>query len=249
MARMFAAATLEEARAALAAGARAAAGMTLLALEWRAAPPAGEICDLSRLAALRGVTASVEGLRIGALTTLEALRRDARLAAGWPALATLLGDIGSAGVRAQATVGGNLAWEGGDLRPAFLAAGAVIERQGSLIEAVRLPHETGTRLFVEKIGHREAFSPTLVVVAGAVRLSGGRFAALRLAVGGGPTRAQCLPRSEAALIGADPAALDWQQLAERLAAEIVAGDDNFATAAHRARVAGRALAYHLTALA
>lgn len=249
MARLLAAATIEEARAALAAGARAAAGMTLLALEWRAAPPAGEICDLSRLAALRGVAETAGGLRIGALTTLEALRRDARLAAGWPAIAALVGAIGSAGVRAQATVGGNLAWEGGDLGPAFLAAGAEIERTGGLIEAVRLPREPGTRLFVEKIGHREAFSPTLVTVAGAVRLAGGRIAALRLAVGGGPTRAQRLPRAEAALLGVDPAALDRREWAARLAAEIAAGGDALATAAHRARVAGRALAHHLAALA
>jgi len=232
----------------LAEGARPAAGMTALALAWHAAPPADDFCDISGIAALSGIAETAEGLRLGALTTLEEMRRAAPLRAHWPALVALLAGVGSLGVRAQATLGGNLGWTAGDLAPVLLAAGARIEGEDGLVEAVLLPRD-GSRLLAEKIGHRAAFSPTLVTVAAGFRLEEGRLSGLRLAVGGGPTAPQRLPRAEAALEGANPAALDWRATGRDLAQEIAAGEDELASAAHRARVAGRALAHALACLA
>ncbi|MCX7373011.1 MAG: FAD binding domain-containing protein [Alphaproteobacteria bacterium] len=248
MAQITRAISIADARAAMAAGARPAAGMTLLALEWHAAPPQGAFCDISAITALRGIAPVDAGLRIGALTSLEAMRRDPSLRAGWPAITALLDRIGGLGVRAQGTLGGNLGWGAGDLAPVMLAADARVQRDAGLIESVTLPRD-GFTLFAEKIGHREAFSPTLITIAGAVQLAGTRIAALRLAVGGGPTAAQRLPQAEAALLGADVAQLDWRAEGARIAATIAAGTDALASAAHRARVAGRALAYGLAGLA
>ena len=244
-ARIYPAATLDEARSAIRQGARPAAGMTVLALEWHAAPPRGDFVDLSRLPELRGIIEDANSVHIGAMTSLAECRDDPRLREALPALPALLDSVGSLGTRAQGTIGGNLGWGSGDLAPLLLAADAVTQGvEPGLIEAIRIPKD-GMLVFAEKLGHRASVSPTLITVAFALRLEAGRIAALRLAVGGGPTRPQRLHSAEAALIGQDGAALDWREWGAGIATHIAAGQDALCDATHRARVAGRAIAYAL----
>ncbi|PZQ50816.1 MAG: hypothetical protein DI556_06785 [Rhodovulum sulfidophilum] len=164
------------------------AGGTALQLGWEDRRAPGPLIDLVGLDLGPAVTRSGEGLRLSAAATLETLRRDACLGAALPALATLLDRVAGLGVRALATLGGNIGWRAGDLVPPLLALGASVEGADgarvsledwlagppALITAVHAPIGP---LACEKVGRREAFSPALVTVA----VSGAR-----VAIGGGP---------------------------------------------------------------
>lgn len=181
--------------------------------------------------------------------TLEALRTHPATPAPLAALLLLVAGLG---VRAQATLGGNLAWGQGDLAAPLLALDATVETTDgpaapgaiparTLVTAVTIPPAPDW-FIVEKIGHRAAFSPTLVTIAAAARRHRGRLEGVRLTAGGGVTCAQRLPRAEALLEGADPAHLD---LAGAIAAELVTADDPLITGPARAAIAGRVLAWHI----
>lgn len=162
------------------------AGGTALQLGWTRGHAAGALIDLAGIDFGPKVAASADGLRLSAAATLERLRGDAVLAAALPALPALVGRMAGLGVRTMATLGGNLAWRAGDLVPPLLALGAEVETpDGRLPLAAWLAgaptlilavHVRPAPLAVEKVGRREAFSPTVVTVA----RSGGR-----IAVGGG----------------------------------------------------------------
>ena len=104
------AADLAAARAAVAAGARPLAGgqSLLAAMKLGLAAPSA-LVDLQDLAELRGVRLADGMLRIGALTTHDAVACDAQVHAAIPALAALAGQIGDQQVRHRGTLGGSLA--------------------------------------------------------------------------------------------------------------------------------------------
>jgi carbon-monoxide dehydrogenase medium subunit len=70
-------------------------------------PPA--VLSLAGIRELRALEVRDGELRIGAMVTHRALERDARVRAGWPALARAFSLVASPRVRNQATVGGVLA--------------------------------------------------------------------------------------------------------------------------------------------
>lgn len=107
--------------------ARVIAGGTDLLLKMKAgrlAPKA--VINIKRIPELRGL-ASNSHLRIGALTTLEELRRSPDVRAQLPALAHAASTMASVQVRHLATVGGNLcnAAPSADLAPILIALRAV----------------------------------------------------------------------------------------------------------------------------
>lgn len=162
------------------------AGGTALQLGWSGGRAPGALIDLAGIGFGPAVAASADGLRLSAAATLEGLRTDPGLAAALPPLPGLLGRMAGLGVRTMATLGGNLAWRAGDLLPPLLALGAEVETPegraplaGWLAGAPGLilaVHVRPGPLAVEKVGRREAFSPTVVTVAVSGR---------RIAVGGG----------------------------------------------------------------
>jgi xanthine dehydrogenase YagS FAD-binding subunit len=85
-----------------------AGGCDLLPLLRDGVVAAQRLVDLRALPGLAGVKATDEGLRIGALTTLEDLAAEAGLAFDYPAVAAAAGRIGSPQLRGMATLGGNL---------------------------------------------------------------------------------------------------------------------------------------------
>jgi len=90
------------------------------------------VIDLSRIRELRGIHQSQDALEIGAATTVaEALTALGALSED---LETLLRRFGSTQVRAQATVGGNIANGSpiGDLAPALIALDATLTLAGPL---------------------------------------------------------------------------------------------------------------------
>jgi CO/xanthine dehydrogenase FAD-binding subunit len=240
--------TLAQAVALSQAGGLFAAGRTVLR---PGAAPDDNLIDISRLPGLDGIDEAADGgsLLIGALVTLERLRRDARVMARNPALVALLGLVAGLGVRTLATVGGNVGWGAGDLVPFLLAHDARLETSegihdadslpaGALLLAVRLPPQPPMS-FVEKAGYRAAFSPTLITVALCAEVLEQRATSVRIAAGGGVTRPQRLGRAEALLMGSALDGFDWQCLADTIEDELDTVSDALASAAHRRRVAAR----------
>ena len=102
--------TLDEALAALAAGARPVAGGTDLVVGARQgkAPLPEAIVAIDRLPELRGLAESEAGLRIGALVTHEDVVGSEAVLARYTALADASWIVGSHATRAQGTIGGNV---------------------------------------------------------------------------------------------------------------------------------------------
>lgn len=248
--------TLAEALVLRQAGGFYAAGRTVLR---PGAVPDDHIIDISRLPDLDRTDEASDGrsLRIGALVTLERLRRDPRVKARNPALVALLGLVAGLGVRTLATIGGNIGWGAGDLVPLLLAHDALIETtagvhdavslpEGALLLAVRLPPQPPIS-FVEKVGYRAAFSPTLITVALCGEVMERRMTRVRIAAGGGVTPPQRLGRAEALLASSSLDGFDWQSLADTIEDELDTASDALAGAALRRRVAAQVVTGRLVA--
>ncbi|KQO73587.1 molybdopterin cofactor-binding domain-containing protein [Methylobacterium sp. Leaf89] len=242
--------------------ARLAAGATALQLDWAngTAPPE-VIVDLSGLTELLGITQEGDCLRIGAAVPLAEIACDTRVVRDLPLLAEAIAGVGAPGVRVLATLGGNVAGRTGCCLPALLALDAELELcpdagqavplaawlgrvldPASLVVAVRVPiQRLSDRATLRKIGLRAAFSPSVIGVAGRLRLEGGRIAAARLAVGGGPVASRRLPEAEARLAGCCETHLDWSALHAALLGEIEAPDDAARSGAYRRLAAANAL--------
>jgi xanthine dehydrogenase D subunit len=243
--------------------ARFVAGGTALQLEWsRGMKPPDLLIALCGIDGLTGVSGSGDTLRIGALTPLGELERDARLGRAVPLLTAAILGVGAASIRNLATLGGNVAGRTGCLLPALLALDAMLVgvgpagvwrrslqdwlagelRAGELIEAIELPvMPAGCRWTQRKIGLRAAFTPSVIGVAALIHLDQGRIALARLAVGGGIVAAARLVGAEASLIGRSWESLDWRALRVSLMDEICAGDDAFRSARYRRLAACHAL--------
>lgn len=105
------ASSVDEALAALAAGARPVAGGSDLVVGARQgkAPLPGALVAIDRIAALQGVRpASGGGLTIGALSTHADLETDAHIVGGYTALADGSALVGSPATRHVGTIGGNV---------------------------------------------------------------------------------------------------------------------------------------------
>jgi xanthine dehydrogenase YagS FAD-binding subunit len=85
------------------------AGGTDLQQRLRSGVSAGPVIDLHGLSELKGIAWDARGrARIGALTPIAALARDAELFAAYPALARSAAALATAQIRTMATLGGNL---------------------------------------------------------------------------------------------------------------------------------------------
>ena len=159
----------------------------------------------------QGIEEKESGLSVGALTTLEALAGHSLISRYLPGLPALLDQVAGPGVRRLGTVAGNLC-AGGDLSALFLALDARLHLVGhdhpdgeslvvweaasagvELIRSVSLPDTRSWRLAMDKLGHRERFSPTRATVA---CVHDGQRLRLAVTGEGGPGR---LSISEAAL--------------------------------------------------
>lgn len=202
------------------------AGLTAMAVTF--GTPDRIIVDLTRLHAMQGIARDDKTIRIGALTTLEALRRSADIRAHLPELASLLPYIASVQVRNRATIGGNIAWKNGDLVPVLIARQArllgpsldvaIEDYDTGLIAEIVIPTQNVIAV-AEKVGHRAAFSPTRVTVAATVSIAMGHVEFCHMAVGGGAPAIR-LSRAEHALSRVKLAAIDWQSLQSQVMAEI-----------------------------
>jgi xanthine dehydrogenase D subunit/xanthine dehydrogenase C subunit len=248
-------------------GARCVAGGTSLQLEWaRGEPKPSRMIDLGALADLRGVSSDGARLRIGALTPLAHLLRDATIGACLPLLAAAIRTTAGPAVRTLATIGGNVASGTGCLIPALLALDAqvcVATEAGSstlplasflrrpftgpiLLQALSVPAQPqGNRWVWRKIGLRAAFSPGIISAAGLLDVQDGRVVAARLAVGSGIVAPSRLSQAESILQDARLDDIDWTELHDVLVESIDAPGDAFRSARYRRMVAARALVHGL----
>ena len=102
--------TLDEALAAVAAGARPVAGGSDLVVGARQgkAPLPDSVVAIDRVAALGNIDASAGGVSVGALVTHARLETDAAMVSGYTALADASALVGSPSTRNVGTIGGNV---------------------------------------------------------------------------------------------------------------------------------------------
>jgi CO/xanthine dehydrogenase FAD-binding subunit len=226
------ASTVEDAVAALAAGARPVAGGTDLVVGARQgkAPLPERLIALHRLSELGEVTEEDGGLRIGALVTHRALVLSPVVRSRLTALADACAIVGSHATRAFGTIGGNVmnaspAMESGG---PLLCFGAVVElrsqdgtREVSIDELLAGPGRTtaaesellssvlvplpaaGTGSAYVRLEYRRAMEIAVVGATAVVTLDGDRIADARVAITALAPTIRRVAEAEAALVGSD----------------------------------------------
>ena len=227
-----AAATVEDALAALASGARPVAGGTDLvvgARQGKAQLPES-IVAIHRLAELRGVAVDGDTLRVGALTTHEELAEHALVVERLTALADAAAIVGSHATRAQGTIGGNLmngspALEVGGPLMCFGAAVTLRSQDGERSVAVAdlfagpgrttaSPGELLTEVAVPlppaaagscyaRLEYRQQMEIAVVGATAVVAFVGDRVAAAKVAITALAPTVRLVPAAEEALVGSD----------------------------------------------
>jgi CO/xanthine dehydrogenase Mo-binding subunit/CO/xanthine dehydrogenase FAD-binding subunit len=194
-----------------------------------------------------------QSITIGAATTLENIRQ-----ANLPLLSEAARDVAAPNIRRLATLGGTIGFGAGCLLPALLVMNAqVTTTEGQQPLAAYLSSPSGIILSItitpaqhhiwRKTGLRAAFTPSIIVSAGALNITDDVITACRLAVGGGVVAPNRLNAVEDWLIGQRPDDLDHVALCAQIEQNIQAPSCAFRSAAYRARVAANALAYGILA--
>ena len=261
-------ATVTEAiRALQSGGARALAGGTDLYPATQAQTLAGPVVDLTAIPALRGITRSADGLRIGACTTWSEIA-EAPLPPALAALQQAARQVGGRQIQNAGTIGGNLcnASPAADGVPPLLACDAEVELagpegtrhmplagfitgprrtalgKGDLLTAIIIPESglAGSSAFL-KLGARAHLVISITMVAARLVLDGGRIADVALSVGSCSPVARRLPVVEAMLRGLSPADAAARIAPEAVAPHLSPIDDIRATAAYRAEAAATLL--------
>jgi carbon-monoxide dehydrogenase medium subunit len=207
------------------AGATLLAGGTVLVPAISNGQELEAIADLGGLAGLRVMEQRDDGLRIGALVTLDRLVASVELASGSNPMAALRDAalaVGNPNVRRLATVGGNvaLAKATGDVHPALLVLDGRIGIRGrdgddaelsasvlsdggippaTLVRYVRIPGSPAGRSAFVKFAWRASSAITVVAVAISLELDRGRVRSPRLAASGLRARVARLSRAEECL--------------------------------------------------
>ena len=205
------AATLEEAVAALGAGARPVAGGTDLVVGARQGkkPLPDAIVAIDRIEALRTLAGNGGGLHLGALATHEAIVADTLVRERFTALADASAIVGSHATRANGTIGGNVmnaspAMDTGGALLCFDATvtlrsgegervvavgdlwtgpGATIADAGELLTAIDLPASAeGTGSAYVRLEYRRQMEIAVVGATAVVTIAGDRVTDARVAI-------------------------------------------------------------------
>ena len=227
-----AAATLDDALAAVAAGARPVAGGTDLVVGSRsgARPMPESVVAIHRLDDLRAFASDPDGLRAGTLVTHSALMHDAVVLERYTALADACAIVGSWATRATGTIGGNVmnaspAMDTGGPLLCFDASATLTSPEGSrevpLDELWTGPRQTsarpgellttltvppvadGTGSAYVRLEYRRHMEIAVVGATAVVRLEGDRVTGARVAITALAPTIRRVPEAEAALDGSD----------------------------------------------
>jgi CO/xanthine dehydrogenase FAD-binding subunit len=246
MGRFSAPTALADALTAAAAGHRPVAGGTDLVVGTRQGKwtlPA-DLVALDRIAELRGIDETADGLRIGATTSHAQLAAHPAIRERWTAIADAASIVGSPATRHVGTLGGNVA----NASPAaetsgpllcfdasvelrstsgtrrvpltelFSGPGRTSIASNELIVAIELPALAGAGSCYVRLEFRRQMEIAVVGATAVVRLEGGVVRDARIAITALAPTVRRVPSAESALVGTDggPAAATE---AGRLAAE------------------------------
>ena len=231
--------SVDEALAALTGGARPVAGGTDLVVGARSGKSTlpESLVAIHRVAELRGVSVTADGLRLGALASHEAICANPEVQARYSALADACAIVGSHATRAQGTLGGNLmnaspAMETGGpliclgasatLRSAsgertiavadlFAGPGKTVAEPGELLLSVDVPAPAaGSGSAYLRLEYRRQMEIAVVGASALVTVDGGTVTDARVAMTALSPTIRRVPEAEAALVGSDggPAAVE-----------------------------------------
>lgn len=230
------------------------------------------LIDITRIAALKGVTRNAGYTRIGpALRQNEAIV-DSVLAQVQPLIVTATKHVGHHQTRNRGTIGGSIALgePAAELPATMVALGASVEVQSTrgtrriaaeelyfgpyatalepdeLLTAIHVPEwPTGTVWLFQELAQRPG-DFALVGLTGAITVQDGKISKVGIAwFGMGPTPIKAR-QAEAALLGQSINALDPRALAELAIADTAPFDDHHASAEYRRTVGKRVFARALS---
>lgn len=227
--------SIEEAVAALAAGARPVAGGTDLVVASRQGKNSlpESLVGIHKIHGLGQITVDADGLHLGALVTHRAMVDNAEIRARYTGLADASAIVGSHATRANGTIGGNVmnASPAMDTGAPLLCHGAVAVLQGPdgirKVDLVHLwtgpgktsasPHELLIRIDVPtpavgtagsyvRLQYRRQMEIAIVGIGAVVTLDDGKVTAARIAITALAPTIHRVGEAEAALIGTDGSA-------------------------------------------
>jgi CO/xanthine dehydrogenase FAD-binding subunit len=225
--------TIEEALAALAAGARPVAGGTDLVVGARQgkAPLPDALVAIHRIAELRGIDWDRDALRLGALVTHAEITAHPDVRTRFTALADASAIVGSHATRAHGTIGGNLmnaspAMETGGPQMCLGATatlrstsgtravavdellkgpGATVASGDELLVAIDVPHPApGTGSAYVRLEYRRQMEIAVVGATAVVTLAEGEVSGARVAITALAPTIRRVPAAEEALAGTAP---------------------------------------------
>ncbi|WP_163101103.1 FAD binding domain-containing protein [Peribacillus alkalitolerans] len=256
--------------------ARYISGGTWIQLRWESGESVPEhliyLGSINELSQIRLLTNGIGlSLKLGAASTLSACLNHPDIQKHWHIIVNALGGIASPAVRNQATIGGNISMGFGDLIPALLVLDALVtwfdgkqyvtdklinilkNKNGistlasNLLTEILISNENETTTFYKKIGRREAFSPSILTVAGTFKLnSNNEIDQPRLALGGGEELPHRLFLIEDMIQGQVPNDALWKRVHEKILELFQPCSDPFTSTQYRKEVAANLLIAGLT---
>jgi len=240
-----------------------AGGTDLMVLLESGKLPHRNYLNIWNLAELRGVEVSAENITLRALTTYTEVQSHAVLREEFPMLCQAASETGGLAIQNRGTLGGNIvnASPAADSPPALLAYDAEIElislagsrwipyrefhtdykkmtmRADELLRSIRLPRAPAQlQHYYRKVGTRKAQAISKVCFAGVGRVSDGRFADVKIALGSvAPIPLRCVV-TEGVINGRPPGLETWHAARNSLAREIAPIGDIRSTADYRQHV-------------
>jgi carbon-monoxide dehydrogenase medium subunit len=231
------------------------------------------LVDINRIAALKGVTRTDGGTRVGPTTRQAEIIVDPMLAKSLPMLPNAMRYVGHHQTRNRGTIGGSIALgePAAEMPATAVALGATVEVRSTrgvrriaaeelylgpymttlepdeLVTGIEYPDwRPAETITVFREVARRPGDFALVGLTGAVAIADGKIARAGLAwFGMGPTPLKAR-QAELALIGQSVAKLDAQGVAELAIAETAPFDDHHATADYRRTVGRRIFTRTLT---
>jgi CO/xanthine dehydrogenase FAD-binding subunit len=228
-------------------------------LKQRKLPPPALVVDLKGIAELREISSGPEKcLRIGALATIESIRRFGPVREIFPSLVQAASSIGSPQVRNRGTFVGNIcsAVPSADSAPPLLTLGAVVCTQGiegkrkialenfftgpgqtalkrgEIVTHLELPVVSRRSVYL-KLATRHSMDLAVVGVAASAVVQDGRLSDFRIALGAAaPTPIRAVKTEEVLRHGPMSASL-IEEAAHAAAAECRPIDDHRASASYR----------------
>jgi xanthine dehydrogenase C subunit len=246
-----------------AANSKYVSGGTLLRTQWESgsADIPRHLISLAAIEELKGIECIGQKISIGSMTTLSECCKNRDVIQSLPLLLRSVQSIAAPSVRNMATLGGNIRSIVGDSIPALLVydaelvwydgAGPVVERledwlvyggadsEERILLKVWIPVgkvDANQIFFYEKVGRREAFTPSVVTIA----VQGGR-SGFRIVAGGGTARAMRLTKAESLLNGNAFSLALFQEVHQAVMEEFETYSDPFASARYRSTTAANVI--------